>query len=148
VRAFAVFLVLAACHERPPAIASCRDPLGGVWREHEGVRRYHILDDGKIVALFPMWDTTRLPDGGKPARPARSPLRIELQRAGGEGDGDALDGKRSFRLTTDEGTCSVAAPVSLRSCRDGRMIFVTIPDEATLGCHPDVSPSEVQLDRE
>jgi hypothetical protein len=118
VSAAALAATPAGCRRAP--LRSCGDRLGGVWREvgdepSTAPRHWHIVDDGRSVHLFPLWDTTRLPDGSKTPvggrGPVLSPLRVELERQGG-----TLAGRASARIVLPGASCERAFPVSIRAC--------------------------------
>ena len=139
-------LSLAACRRSPPEIASCADPLSGVWRDPSG-RGFHILDRGNEVDVFPMWDTTApgnglpgatdpkpmlISDPGAPdaGAPVRSPVRILLR----ERTPEAVAGGISVRI----GRCTVASGATLSGCR-GRSAQLILQEEPTvnlLTCAP------------
>lgn len=121
---------LAACRERPPSIDSCAGPLGGVWRDTGG-RGYHILDRGREVEIFPMWDTTApkppLVEGVVPTEDVRSPLRIVL----GNRTPAGLTGTTSVRITRGAKTCTFTAPATLAACR-GRSADLALATKITV----------------
>jgi hypothetical protein len=140
-------VAVTACDGRP--LRSCDQSihdLPGVWTVEgsNGGRRYQLLgrDRAPGVDLFPLWDTTRLPDGAKavlptdPAEAARidlpvlSPLRIQLGRV----DKDQLSGIVSQRVTRRGLTCTMSAAARLHGCAG---------DRATLTLDPLPSPMEL-----
>ncbi len=130
---FALFL--SACRETPPSIDSCADPVGGVWRDPAG-RGFHILDHGREVDVFPMWDTTapgQGPPGATtpkpqltaepPGAPVRSPVRILLH----ERSPQAIAGTMSVRVDR----CTVTSRALLGACH-GRTAELSLEEEPTV----------------
>ena|SRR5688572_25553543 len=138
----AALLLAAACRPEPPRLDSCADPLGGVWRDSGG-RGFHVLDRGREVDVFPMWDTSA-PDHGLPGArtpkprfgaetaetPARSPVRILLT----ERSPAAVAGTVGVRV----GRCQVSSRATLSNCRNGavELGFEEEPAVNPLTCAP------------
>ena len=135
----AVLVALAPACRRAPDVDSCREPLGGVWLARPdgtvpaaplvGDERlaFDVRDDGKSIALYPLWDSSR-PPGGKtplatdpsapPARLSLSPWRITLGRAG-----DIAVGTISWRVTQSGRSCQLEQPARLSACRERNAVL-------------------------
>ncbi len=135
--------LVPACRRSTPQLASCREPLSGVWlasssdpdREAvpgaplRGDERlgFDVRDDAGGLSIYPLWDTSR-PTGGKsplaaspsaaPPPLVLSPWRITLTRAG-----DAAVGTIAWRLTQAGRTCAVQQPARLSACSGRRAIL-------------------------
>ncbi len=130
--AVAAALVLSACSSDRPTVASCKDPLGGVWRG-EGGKDYHALDHGRRVDFHPMFDSAT-PGSG------RSAWLVSFDRA-------TMRGTVSFWLTRDEETCRVTWPAELRSCADAGLVWAYQSGPIACGAAPREGWIEVKLRR-
>jgi hypothetical protein len=141
-------LLVAGCRETPPPLASCAEPLEGVWTAADTGRRWHVVDQRRggrgRVELWPMWDTTWPEGGAKPVVPAdpaapgdptpvRSPLRMAVFAAPGKPD---LAGTGGYRVTRDGRTCEIEWPARLSGCAGARATLSTRPVTAVApdGC--------------
>jgi hypothetical protein len=128
VRVVLLLALLAGCQKPRDALTSCDDKMGGIWRAPDG-RRYHFLDSSDRVEGYPLWDSSRLPDGTKPmlagdpsAPPPpvwHSPSRLLLFRKDG-----ALAGKGHLRRTeAGKRPCEVKWPVSVDGCSGAQAVL-------------------------
>ena len=125
IRALLVVAV-AACRPAPPALDSCADELGGVWRVDDVAaavtpsgepRRYHVVELGARVEIYPMFDDSVVAPGDRkettPDAVIAAPATFELSRAG-----DALYGAQTRRFARGAATCLVHTPARLTACHD------------------------------
>jgi len=126
----AVLACAAACRPAPPALDSCADPLGGVWRAlpPDGTtpsgepRRYHALSVGRgEVELYPMFDDSVVAPGAPKLTTAdaviAAPAVFDLVLSD---DGAARVGRQTRRLSRGGATCVLTAPAGLRACHGDR----------------------------
>src|SRR5438105_4782768 len=105
--AAAVLFLTAACHPGHARLASCADPLDGVWADAAGQPRWQLVDHKDVVEAYPLWDTA-VPKAPPEARGALvvSPWKVDLHR-----DGARVEGAAVYRLEHDEKRCTVRFPV-------------------------------------
>jgi hypothetical protein len=102
-----------------PPLRSCADPLDGVWRG--GGEAYHVVDHGRGVEIYAMFDTTRPPTGDKRSSDeVYAPVVFDLTRAAPPG-GARLAGTRSQRVTRGAKVCSIELPAEIAACGGGRI---------------------------
>ena len=123
--------VLAACRGAPP-LDSCQDDLGGVWRVDEPAarattpsgepRRYHLLDFGGRVELYPMFDDALLSPGDRKVTSADAvivaPSWFELGRTD---DGAMLIGAQSRSFARGPRACALHTPARIERCAGDRL---------------------------
>jgi hypothetical protein len=151
--AAATALAASACRRTPPEVASCRDPLAGVWLARtDGVvpgaplrgdeqLGFDLREEGGSLAIYPLWDTSR-PPGGKSGAVALSPWRIVLTRAG-----EAAVGTISWRTTQAGHTCLVKQPARLSGChnRDAVLDLTLAGNIDPSTCAVAAAPTRLQL---
>jgi hypothetical protein len=104
-----VLVAIAACH-REPAIESCGDSIGGMWRDAQG-RRWAVVDHGTRVEAYPDWPDTALPPGAAPDLEV-APRVVDLERRG-----DQLLGAVHRRFMKGADICDPAVAIRVRACR-------------------------------
>jgi hypothetical protein len=146
--------LLAACGR--PAPASCADPLGGAWRVAGAgraapsgeARRYHALDQGAEIDLYPMFDdSVTAPGAAKPTGPGAldvAPAAFHLTRTG---DGAALVGSWARRFERGGRVCILRTPARLTGCAGGRATLEATPVAPPAdwaACRPGPPPPSVR----
>ncbi|MBL9018182.1 MAG: hypothetical protein JNL83_28605 [Myxococcales bacterium] len=106
----AALLLLAACGGKEP-ISSCADDLGGAWRAETG-ERWMIVDVGRRLEVYPLFDDTKLPG-----------VTLEVGPRAIDLDSEHGDVKRRF------GPCTGTAPAHLTSCA-GDALELVLADPA------------------
>ena len=114
-----VLVALAACG-REPELASCKDSIGGMWRDAQG-RRWAVMDHGPRVEAFPDWPDTAPPPGAPPDLEI-APRAIDLNRTG-----DQLSGAVHRRFMKGADGCDPAVPIRVRACR-GKTLELELAD--------------------
>lgn len=118
---------LVACSSEPQ-VSSCRDSLSGVWLGNElspgGERlRFHVLDHGKHVEIYPMFDDSYGPDGQKTGSDAvYTPAVLHLDRIG-----QTLVGKRTYHAMYRDKVCAFSHEAAIRACRDDNLQLAWVP---------------------
>jgi hypothetical protein len=126
-------IALVGCG-RDPEIGSCRDSIGGMWRDAQG-RRWAVMDHGPRVEAFPDWPDTAPPPGA-PTDLEIAPRVIDLNRVGGE-----LSGAVHRRFMKGADGCDPSVPIRVRACR-GKTLELELADPpAPTG----FSPCEIPL---
>lgn len=132
--ALAAAVLATACGRAAPA--SCRDPLDGPWRvvgagattPSGEPRRYHALDTGAEVDLYPVFDDSVLaPGAAKPTGPGAldvAPAAFHLTRSA---DGTALVGSWVRRFERGGQVCILRTPARLDGCAGGRATLEATP---------------------
>jgi hypothetical protein len=128
------FGALAGCSSRP-TVTSCADDLSGVWladtRAPSGERmRFHVLDHGPSIAIFPMFDDAyppaESPDSAgydkRASDVAYAPASFELRRLG-----QSLVGTRSVRASKGGVVCRTTRPAAIRGCERDTLELSWIP---------------------
>lgn len=121
----AALLLIAACRPAPPALDSCADEIGGVWRVDDATfattpsgepRRYHIVELGARVEIYPMFDDSVLAAGDRKETTADAvivaPAQFELTRSG-----DVLIGAQTRRFARGPASCVLHTPARITSCQ-------------------------------
>lgn len=103
----AAVAVCTACERRAP-IDSCAQNLHGVYATPAGAR-WMLLDNGRTLELFPLFDDT-VPDG--------APRVIDLAR------GDKLTGHVKRRFMQRATACEARAPVTVTACKANALQLV------------------------
>lgn len=139
-RLAAAAIAVAACRPAPPALTSCADDLGGVWRVDGGdtitpsgePRRYHVVELGRAIEIYPMFDDSLLAADDRKATTADAlivaPAAFDLTRAG-----DALAGTQARRFARGADACTLRTPARLHGCA---------ADRATLELTPPSPPAD------
>jgi hypothetical protein len=124
-------MLLAACRSAP-ALDSCADDLGGVWRVDEPgalattpsgePRRYHLVDTRAGVELYAMFDDSVLAPGDRkettPDAVIVAPSMLDLGRVG---NGALLVGKTTRRFERGARTCTLHTPARIERCTGDRL---------------------------
>lgn len=119
----AAALAAAACGGEP-AVRSCDDPLGGLWRSERGA--YQILDRGDKLEVHPSFRD--LPDELPPGVVA-APSVIDLARTPGP---TLVRGTITRRYERGATFCAMKLPATLLRCdRDGLVLEVIDPQPPT-----------------
>ena len=123
--ALALGLAVAGCGQ--PALDSCADPLGGTWdvvgelAPSGEPRRYHALDLGATIEMYPMFDDGLVDAADRkdttPTAIVAAPAALDLSRTTGQ---DALGGQITRRFMRGDRSCVMRAPAHLRACSDDR----------------------------
>jgi hypothetical protein len=132
--AAAALLGAAACAPDRRPVERCSDPLDGVWRADERAPsgepyRFHILDRGAAIEIYPIFDDAVPPDGSaKLSGIIYAPAVIDLQR-----NGQLLHGTESRRLVRGTQTCvrKLPAVIAAGACSGDRLtlgIALAAPD--------------------
>jgi len=129
-----VVALLVACRSHA-RVEDCADSLTGVWQGHaitaSGERaRFHVLDHGQLIEIYPMFDDSHRPAGppGSPrqdraaSRVAYAPAAIDIRRRG-----PALVGTRTYRATRGAVTCTITHQAAIRSCAGDELELAWIP---------------------
>jgi hypothetical protein len=115
-----VALVALGCGDRE--VSSCRDDLGGIWRDAQG-RRYHLVE-GSPIQIFPLFDSTA-PPGNAPKASAAvhpAPFYIELHRRP-----TVVSGTRKQRFARGAIICHTRTRAELTRCK-GRSLEIDIAE--------------------
>ena len=110
-RALVALTLLAACHRDRPALTSCAESLGGLWRAPSG--DWMLIDRGARIEGYPQF-----PDLGDGAAPAS----LALTRSEAN-----VRGMVHRRFTRDANSCVANAAVRITSC-SARTIDVVLSD--------------------
>ncbi len=132
-RALGALLVwTAACRPAPAPLASCADPLDGVWRVDEPrtaaitpsgePRRYHVLEAAAgAIELYPMFDDSVLAPGDRKDTSADAvivaPAAFDLTRTADRG---ALVGSQTRRFARGAASCVLRTAARLTACAGDR----------------------------
>ena len=118
---------------RPAPLASCADDLAGVWAVPDEPtasgepRRYHVIDRGGAIELYPMFDDSVVAPGDRKATTAdaviAAPAAIDLTRAA---DG-TLTGTLVRRFQRGAATCILRTPARLHDCAGDRATLEVTP---------------------
>jgi hypothetical protein len=146
-----VWAVLACaatgCDDRAP-VERCSSPLGGVWQANALAPsgepyRYHLLDHGSTLELYPIFDDALPPDGtSKRGEIIYAPAVIDLKR-----DGERLYGTESRRLTRGPRRCIRRLPAEISSCDRGELLLaVAVTDGLDWErCTPQLTGERLEL---
>ena len=105
----AALLLVAACGGAEP-VTSCASALGGTWLSESG-ERWMIVDTGKALEIYPLFDDTKLPG-------------VTLEIGGRTIDLARERGAVKRRFTSGVGTCFATAPAHLVSCANDTLELV------------------------
>ena len=111
--AVALAIAVAACGKRA-TVTACTDDLAGAWKGESG-QRWMIIDDGKALEAYTLFDDTRPALAGIEI----GPRVIDLARTPQGAEGDV---KRRYMRTGDE--CVGRAPAHLVSCGEDTLELV------------------------
>jgi hypothetical protein len=128
--AIALAVAAAACGK--PDLTSCADDLGGPWTVVGATtpsgepRRYHALDLGTTVELYPMFDDGLVDAADRkttaPAAVIAAPAAFDLARSRGL---DELSGHQERRFMRGGQSCTLRALAHLRGCAGDHAILET-----------------------
>jgi hypothetical protein len=123
----ALVVIAAACRPTAPALDSCADDLGGVWRVDGATtpsgepRRYHVIDLGRAIELYPMFDDSVLSPADRKETTADAaivaPAAFDLARSSG---GAFLVGTQTRRFMRGAASCVEHGPARLHDCAGDR----------------------------
>jgi len=112
--------VQGGCRDRQPAVATCADPLTGVWKTADG-HGYHIEENRTGIEIFAMFDTTVPPGGDKRTAPViYAPIAFDLRRASPPGH-VGLTGRRTQRMTRGGNICTMRTKAVIDRCEDNEI---------------------------
>jgi hypothetical protein len=123
--ALAIAAIGCAPDRRP--VERCRDPLDGIWRADERapsgeLYRFHILDRGAALEIYPIFDDAVPPDGSsKLSGIIYAPAVIDLQR-----NGELLHGTESRRLVRGAQSCVRKLPATIAGGCAGDQLTLAI----------------------
>jgi hypothetical protein len=134
-------IALAGC-SADPDIASCKDSIGGMWRDAQG-RRWAVMDHGPRVEAYPDFPDTE-PPPGTALDIEIAPRSIDLERRG-----DQLTGAIHRRFMKGQDGCDPAVPIHVRACR-GKTLeleWADVPAPATYApcAMPSIDPPQVTI---
>ena len=121
----ALAVALAACGQ--PTLDACAEPLGGSWEVVGELapsgepRRYHALDLGATIEMYPMFDDGLVDAADRkdttPTAIVAAAADLDLARTTGQ---DALRGQIVRRFMRGDRSCVMRAPATLSACAGDR----------------------------
>jgi len=160
-------VVLIACAaigcRSAPALDSCKDDLTGVWRVDLPAarattpsgepRRYHLLDYGSQVELYPMFDDAILTPGDRKVTTSDAlivaPTWLVLGRTD---DGVMLIGAQNRNVARGPRACALHTPARIERCGGDRLELrwtpIAVPDDLDRCVPGPAAPETLVLHRE